>query len=108
MDSLLSFKSWYRWQTILERCHLVVSCRPGWHLDENADIHDLLTERQTKDPQKLHQALAGHIYLAEIDEQDVSSTQIRQCFADNKSTDGLLPSAVAEYIKQYGLYTEMA
>lgn len=105
MDSLLSFKKWYRWQDILKRCHLIVSYRPGWQLDKAADIQDLLEKHQTQNPVDIHNTLAGHIYLAEIDEQNVSSTQIRAYFAQGQSSEGLLPEAVAAYIRQNGLYS---
>jgi nicotinate-nucleotide adenylyltransferase len=104
MDSLLSFKRWYHWPQILERCHLVVSVRPGWQLDETADIADLLAQRQTTDINQLHHTPAGLIYLAEIEPQDISSTQIRQLIEDGKSTDALMPKAVRQYIDQHGLY----
>ncbi len=104
MDSLLSFKQWYQWQSILERCHLVVSCRPGWQLDASASIFDVVQQRQTTDIEVLHQTLAGVIYFATIDEQNISSTQIRQRLLNGQSTEGMLSEPVAQYIKDHRLY----
>ncbi|MCJ8269127.1 MAG: nicotinic acid mononucleotide adenylyltransferase, partial [Psychrosphaera sp.] len=104
MDSLLAFKKWYQWPEILKRCHLVVSCRPGWVLDDTADIADLLVQRQTTDITQLHQTPAGLIYLAEVSQLDISATQIRQCVQNGLSTDGLMPDGVRRYIDKFGLY----
>lgn len=104
MDSLLSFKSWHKWQEILSRCHLIVSCRPGYVLDSNSPISDLLIEHQTSDPSQLHQSQSGLIYLAQIDQQDISSTEIRASIAQAKDTFDVLPTKVAEYIRQHKLY----
>ena len=107
MDSLLSFKSWYRWAQILTLCHLVVSYRPGWNLNaanKDADIMDLLAAHQTDDFKQLHQQNSGLIYLAQIEPLDISSTQIRQNVKAGVDNTGLLPEAVNAYLLAEGLY----
>ena len=104
MDSLLSFKRWYRWEHILEQCHLVVSCRPGWRLDPKAEVTDLISERATQDPALLHQSLNGVIYLAAIDEIDMSSSQIRQACREGQSIAGWLPEPVQQYLEKHNIY----
>lgn len=104
MDSLLSLKSWYQWTEMLKLCHLVVSYRPGWVLDQQAVISDVLEQHQTDDFRQLHQCSNGLIYLAEIEQLDISATQIRHNVQAGVSNAGLLPGAVAEYIVACGLY----
>jgi nicotinate-nucleotide adenylyltransferase len=104
MDSLLAFKKWYQWPEILKRCHLVVSYRPGWVLDEKADIADLLAERQTTDIAQLHQTSAGLIYLTQTNPLDISATQIRHNVQNGLPTSGLMPGGVRAYIDEFGLY----
>jgi nicotinate-nucleotide adenylyltransferase len=104
MDSLLSFKSWYRWADILPLCHLVVSYRPGSVLDSQSAIADVLERHQTNDYQQLHQHHRGLIYLAEIEQLDISSSQIRQNIKMGASNQGLMPDAVADFVLTSGLY----
>ena len=47
-------------------------------------------------------------YVDTQPEQPISSTDIRRRIADDESLDGLVPSAVAGYIRQHGLYQPSA
>jgi nicotinate-nucleotide adenylyltransferase len=86
----------------------VVSARPGWGLKQaliqQADIADVLEQHQTDDFSQLHQQPSGLIYLSEVEQLDISSTQIRDNVKTGVSNVGLLPEAVAKFIDECGLY----
>lgn len=104
-DSLLTFPSWHRYDTILDNCHLIVCRRPGYALTMSEEAHQRwLDAHLTTRVEDLHTLPAGKIYLAETPWFDISATQIRQRLADNEPCDDLLPAAVLNYIHQQGLY----
>ncbi|UAA39941.1 nicotinate-nucleotide adenylyltransferase [Paraneptunicella aestuarii] len=104
MDSLTSFHQWHRWQDILDYCHLVVCCRPGYHQEQQTDIADFLQQRETAKPQDLHDKLNGHVFYAQTDEIDISSTMIRENLRVGLPVDELLPPYILSYIRQHHLY----
>lgn len=104
-DSLLTFPSWHRYDTILDNCHLIVCRRPGYALTMSEEAHQhWLDAHLTTRVEDLHTLPAGKIYLAETPWFDISATQIRQRLADNEPCGDLLPAAVLDYIHQQGLY----
>ena len=104
MDSLLNFNSWYKWQEILDYCHLVVSQRPQWHPNFNSTIEDVLRQSQTTNKQDLHKTSHGKIYFQETCQLDISSSYIRQLIHKQQSIDFLVPENVSQYIKKHKLY----
>jgi nicotinate-nucleotide adenylyltransferase len=48
----------------------------------------------------------GRVILLEIDETDISSTDIRKRVSRGDSIDGLVPEVVADYIHEHDLYRE--
>ncbi|MDP5292670.1 nicotinate-nucleotide adenylyltransferase [Oceanimonas sp. CHS3-5] len=105
MDSLCSLNKWHRWQELLEHAHLVVSHRPGWKPTFDDTLEQLYQNHGTQDRERLHRTPAGHIFLLDNPELEVSSTQIREGVRRGNNPQYLLPDAVANYIRQQGLYT---
>ncbi|WP_107851564.1 nicotinate-nucleotide adenylyltransferase [Oceanimonas marisflavi] len=105
MDSFCSLDRWHRWQELLDQAHLVVSHRPGWQPEFNDAVNELFQRHGTRDRERIHRAPAGHIFLLDNPELDVSSTQIRDCIRNGNNPQYLLPDAVTDYIRQQGLYT---
>jgi nicotinate-nucleotide adenylyltransferase len=104
-DSLLTFHTWHRYETILDYAHLLVCRRPGYPSTLPDPDRQMWLERHLiHDPEALHVLPAGKIYLAETPWYNISSTQIRERLARQESCQDLLPSAVEEYIHQQGLY----
>ncbi|WP_312410704.1 nicotinate-nucleotide adenylyltransferase [Pseudescherichia sp.] len=104
-DSLLNFPTWYRYDSILSACHLIVCRRPGYALAmRDATQQRWLEQHLTTDVQALHTLPAGKIFLAQTPWFDISATQIRQRLRENHACDDLLPPAVLDYIMQQGLY----
>ena len=104
LDSLINFHTWYQFEDIIKRCHLVVSTRPGYQLPAISPAANMLSQRQVQSPQELKQSLGGKIYLANIEPVDISSSQIRASLAQNKKVDHLLPDNVLAYINKMQLY----
>lgn len=85
-DSLAEFKTWYRWQDILEECKVVVARRPRF-------------EKEAIDTEILEQVLFLNLPRIEI-----SSTEVRERFEKGQMTRFYISDAVYEYIQAHGLY----
>lgn len=87
-DSLRAFHTWFRYEDIIRRCHLIVFDRPGL---DYADVSDTTMQvvDWVRDP-----VLVG-----------VSSSLVRARVASGKSIRYLVPEAVEHYIRRRNLYT---
>ncbi|MFV0260881.1 MAG: nicotinate-nucleotide adenylyltransferase [Kluyvera sp.] len=104
-DSLLTFPSWHRYETILDNAHLLVTRRPGYPLAMQQEEHQHWLDRHlTNNIEDLHNQPAGKIYLAETPWFDVSATLIRERLERDEPCDEMMPEAVLTYIMQQGLY----
>ncbi|WP_081908632.1 nicotinate-nucleotide adenylyltransferase [Buttiauxella noackiae] len=104
-DSLLSLQRWYRWETLLTLCHLLVCQRPGYSLSMNTpEEQQWLDAHQITSVEELHNQPAGKIYLAQTPMYDISATAIRRRLEQHLPCDDLLPPAVTEFIRQHHLY----
>lgn len=107
-DSLLSLHKWHRWQELLSLCHLLVCKRPGYATEMGSpEMQQWLEQHQTQDSAALHNAPAGHIWLAETPLYAISATEIRQRRHQGQSCSTLLPAAVIDYIDRTGLYRDV-
>ena len=111
MDSLLSFRSWYRWWRILDLAHLVVVPRPGYPLRMDTTLRSIMRRRgfsvSANRPVRDNRppGVAGRILLLDDPMLPVSSTEIRQQL---RTKGGRAPSVlprIADYIEQQGLYS---
>ena len=100
-DSLLSLKSWSRWEKVLELAHIVVADRPG----KNLESSDLLGLYGTEHVSDLHARASGRIFRLKQRQHAVSATAIREAVAscDPTWTQWVDP-AVAKFIREHGLY----
>ncbi|HFZ8993734.1 TPA: nicotinate-nucleotide adenylyltransferase [Citrobacter freundii] len=104
-DSLLTFPTWHKYETILDNAHLIVCRRPGYPLQMAQPQHQQWLERHlTHSADDLHELPAGKIYLAETPWFNISATIIRTRLENGESCEDMLPQAVLEYINQQGLY----
>ena len=104
-DSLLTFPSWERYETILDNAHLLVTRRPGYPLTMKQEEHQQWLDRHLpSNIENLHNQPAGKIYLAETPWFDVSATLIRQRLERGESCEEMMPEAVLSYIINQGLY----
>ena len=87
-DALADLASWKSPDQLLQRATFVGVTRPGHEL--SVPLVDEL----------------GRVILLEIDETDISSTDIRKRVSRGDSIDGLVPEVVADYIHEHDLYRE--
>lgn len=104
-DSLRSLHKWYRWQSILSICHLLVCPRPGYdHTLETPTLKQWLDDHRIFSPQPLSQQPHGYIWLADTPQFNISATDIRQQCHKGQSCDEMIPKSVQQYIELQGLY----
>ena len=103
MDSLCNFKSWHRYQHILQLAHLIVLQRPGYQPDKG-DAPSLLAEFQATERKELQQHAAGKILLLDNPTYAISASQIRGQYQQNQLDPQLQIPAVQQYIEQHQLY----
>ena len=92
-DSLLTFMKWKEPLKLFKMLHIVVVSRDGANLETVAE------EYRCK--------YGATIDICDIDEIDISSTDIRNKIKLNEDFSGLVPVKVEKYIKDNGLYTEV-
>jgi len=91
-DSLPYLPRWKEPEHIIELCHLVALPRPGYSLPD-------LDALDKKVP-----GLLRRIIILERPQIDISATEIRERVAKGLDISKLVPQAVAEYIREKGLY----
>lgn len=113
LDSLLTFTSWYKYQDILSKCHLIVNTRPNYQLDKlNKSTLSLLQRHQVDNISTLEKMKHGGIYiLTDILANNsgrlninLSSTELRQRLINNQCCETLLSQKVLDYINKNKLY----
>lgn len=105
MDSFLGLESWHRWEELVELAHLVVARRPGSALPVEGVLGDLLANRGTENIADIHGNHAGHIYVAEVTQLEISSSAIRTRLQNSASVDFLLPPEVLALIRETECYS---
>ena len=96
MDAMEGLPQWKEPDRIVQMCRLVVAKRPG------VDAVDLRA-LEARLP-----GISGRVVAIDNDLYDVNSTGIRRCVAAGLSISGLVPDAVARYIRENGLYVKEA
>ena len=92
-DSLFHITEWKCPERIFAACRILAATRDGRTED---DMKEQL--------QRLERAYHADVRLLQMDTVPVSSTEIRRRIAAGEPVDGELPEAVADYIREKGLY----
>lgn len=87
-DMLFSFKEWYKYESVLKESTVCAIAREE---DSFTDMVEFANQ-------------IGRVKVIPTNVVDVSSTQIREAIARGSDISGLVPEAVAEYIKDNNLY----
>jgi len=103
-DTLETMESWHKIEALCELCHLLVVNRPEYSLDNIDSIMIKIGFSCAKNKQELEIQSAGRYYCHSIEEKSVSSTSLREKFANKNPIDDLLSGNVAEYIRDNQLY----
>jgi len=104
MDAFLGLPKWHHWREILQLAHIVVAHRPGWRAPDMGPLGELLADRGTHRIGDLHQAKAGHIYIHDVTQLEISSSEIRHLVSMGRDPRFLLPDAVRDLIRKSGCY----
>ena len=92
MDALEHFHRWKEPERILELCRLAVALRAG---DTGYTVERFL---------EMFPGAAALVNELPVELPSISSTEIRTRAAEGETLDGMVPAAVAEYIRRSGLY----
>ncbi|GAB4507519.1 MAG: nicotinate-nucleotide adenylyltransferase [Sulfuricaulis sp.] len=104
MDAFEGIETWHQWQRLPELAHFVVMTRPGWSLPAADALPAWARGRLALAAGDLAQSGAGKIYFQPVTPQDISATRIREAIAHDEPVDGLLPSAVLDYLHANRIY----
>ncbi len=104
MDAFLDLPKWHQWREILELSHIVVAHRPGWRMPDTGPLGELLENRGTHRVDDLHQSKSGHIYIHEVTQLEISSTDIRKLVQLGRTPRFLMPDVVSNIIDDSGCY----
>jgi len=107
-DSWSEITSWREWERLLTMTNHIVVTRPGFeptiaHVgavgERIVDLRGAATEAATS-------RTTPRIYFTDAVMKDVSATRIRRLASEGRTGEltDLLPPAVLEYIKKYGIY----
>jgi len=109
VDAFLDIGTWHEYGKLLEECRFIVTGRPGFELERARGV---LGGRLGQKIGALVDAgsLVGpvpprfRIILVPIRALDISSTAVRDLARRGRPLDGLVPRAVAAYIREHRLY----
>jgi len=108
MDAFLGLPKWYHWREILQLAHIIVAHRPGWRAPDMGPLGELLADRGTHRIGDLHQSKAGRIYIHDVTQLEISSSEIRELVAMGRDARFLLPDPVRDVIQRSGCYAKAA
>jgi len=104
MDAFLGLEQWHQWRKILKLAHIIVAHRPGWRAPDMGTLGDLLADFGTHRISDLHKAKSGRIYIHDVTQLEISSTEIRELVAGGRDPRFLMPDAVWDVIRESGCY----
>ncbi len=103
-DAFREIETWKDYPSILEACHFVVVSRPGVPASAMRDDLPALASRMIDLPAPIPDKPA--ILLVDAPTAEVSSTLVRQTLAEGGTIEGMVPAAVAGYIRKQALYRQ--
>ena len=104
-DAFRQLHTWQDWRELFRLGHLVALTRPGHDLERLApELAAELDGRWTADPADLRAAPAGKVLELQVPQWPVSSTAVRAALASGQPVDEWVPTPVADYIRDHGLY----
>ena len=106
MDAFFGITSWFKWRSLFELCHLVVTGRPGF--DQNSiegqfdsDDYAFLSRRITTDANALSAQETGKILVQSVPQLDISSTQIREKLLDDEQIRQWMPEPAYQKLRGF-------
>lgn len=105
LDAFAKYDTWHGQEEILELANLVVVSRPDAAHSEFSS--SLLARQQHRFGSSVMDVKSGSIEECHVSQLAISSTDIRQRLASQRTVRFLLPDTVSEYISANGLYTSL-
>ena len=96
-DMLLTFDKWFRFADILSMCTLAYAGREVQTPELQAEVEGKI--------EMLRKNYGARILVIPLAPLETSSSEVRERIANGEDVSHLLPSAVYEYIKEKGLYS---
>ena len=96
-DMLLTFDKWFRFADILSMCTLAYAGREVQTPELQAEVEGKI--------EMLRKKYGARILVIPLAPLETSSSEVRERIANGEDVSHLLPSAVYEYIKEKGLYS---
>ena len=111
-DAFTKFNTWHRWAEIIQLCHIALVQRPVvTNPNEGAAksslpeiLETFLHNHYTDNSDDLHTSPAGFVTMQRVTALDISSTEIRCMFQQQRSARYLMPDNVIDYIQTHQLY----
>ena len=103
-DAFLEIETWKDFPAILDACHFVVVSRRGVPASGLPDALPRLAHRMIGLSAGIPDDPA--ILLVDAATADVSSTRVRQTLEEGGTIEGMVPAAVAGYIRKQALYIQ--
>lgn len=94
-DSFMNLDTWHDPQSIFDRAEIACACRNG--------VDREMLRRKAGEYEEKY---GGTSLLLNMPDTDISSTQIRELIRTGKNPSEYIPTAVWDYIKLNGLYTD--
>ena len=115
-DSWMEITTWREWERVLSLSSHIVVTRPGYEVSAahvTPSIRERVIDLQGADEDRVKREVDGSdglkIYITDAVRMDVSATAIRKLLGEGggeAEIAGLVPPAVAEFIRKYGLYRD--
>ncbi len=107
LDQFQSFDSWKNFENIFGFANLIVTSRPGFYFPLNTSDFPKGLEGKIEDFDGYVAMLenGAQIHFIRLNDQDVSSSDIRKRVRLNQSIHKYVPLEVENYIKEKSLYT---
>ncbi len=111
VDAFLEIGTWREYERVLDECRFIVTSRPGFDLEAGAGVLDgRLSDRTCRvaagGPVDEAEVERCGVFLLPIEALPISATEIREKVRRGGSLEGLVPPAVAAYIRDRHLYSE--
>ena len=107
-DSWSEITSWREWERLLTMTNHIVVTRPGFEpsIAHVGAVGERIVDLRGTATEAVTSRTTPRIYFTDAVMKDVSATRIRRLASEGRTDEltDLLPPAVLEYIKKYGIY----
>jgi nicotinate-nucleotide adenylyltransferase len=111
VDAFLEIGTWREYERVLDECQFIVTARPGFGLEDGAGVlggrlRGRICRVEAGGPVDEARLERCGVFLLPIEALEISATDVRDPIRRGPGPEGLVPPAVAAYIRERHLYTE--